>query len=122
MQKYFNCGKHILLQSRTKAGVGLGAMRELVALRLTTIRGGGVWAVVSVDPSTLRVKAKRINITVPERVLDAVDRYAHERGETRSGLLVQAVTEYMGRAGDKRLTKAKRGRPRRTTRDRGGRK
>src|SRR5687767_13960768 len=28
---------------------------------------GGTWAVVSVDPAGLRLKAKRINITVPER-------------------------------------------------------
>jgi predicted RNase H-like HicB family nuclease len=56
----------------------------------------GTWAVVTVDSSSLRLKAKRVNITMPERVLDAVDRYAAREGETRSGLLVRAVTEYMG--------------------------
>lgn len=58
---------------------------------------GGMWAVVSIDPAGLRLKAKRINITVPERVLDAVDRFAQRQGRTRSGLLVEAVTEYIGR-------------------------
>ena len=57
---------------------------------------GGTWGIVSVDPASLRINAKRINITVPQRVLDAVDRYASQRGETRSGLLVRAVTAYMG--------------------------
>ena len=71
---------------------------------------GGVWAIVSVDQSTLRVAAKRINITLPERVLDAIDRFADASGETRSGLLARAATEYIGRAGDKSLPTAKRGR------------
>jgi hypothetical protein len=58
---------------------------------------GGVWAVATADPARLRLSAKRVNVTIPERVLDAVDRFADEQGETRSGLLVRAVTEYMTR-------------------------
>ena len=58
---------------------------------------GGFWAVVSIDQSNLRVKAKRVNITMPERVLDAVDRYAKAESDTRSGLLVKAATAYIGR-------------------------
>ncbi len=58
----------------------------------------GTWAVVSIDPATLRARAKRINITMPERILDAVDRCAQRRGETRSGLLVRAVTEFIDRS------------------------
>ena len=34
---------------------------------------------------------------MPERVLEAADQYAARIGETRSGLLVRAVSEYMGR-------------------------
>src|SRR5712691_4065193 len=68
---------------------------------------GGVWAFVSVDESSLRVQAKRINITLPERVLDAIDRFATANGESRSGLLARAATEYIGRAGDKALPAAK---------------
>ncbi|HUU10760.1 MAG TPA: type II toxin-antitoxin system HicB family antitoxin [Phycisphaerae bacterium] len=59
---------------------------------------GGTWAVVTVDPADLRVKAKRVNITMPERILDAVDRFAEAENETRSGLLVKAATDYMARA------------------------
>lgn len=67
---------------------------------------GGTWAVVSVDPSSLRLKAVRINITVPERVLDAVDRFAVAHGQTRSGLLVEAVTNYMGRGDDRAMPRS----------------
>jgi predicted RNase H-like HicB family nuclease len=55
----------------------------------------GVWAVVEVDISKLSVKSKRVNITVPERLLTTMDYYAKKHGESRSGLLAQAVTEYM---------------------------
>jgi len=70
---------------------------------------GGTWAFVSADVAKLRVNAKRINITIPERVLDAIDRYASEQGQTRSGLLVAAAAAYI--RGDESLPKAKRGRP-----------
>ena len=56
---------------------------------------GGFWAVVPIDPANLRLKSVRVNITLPERVLDSVDRFAADRGKTRSGLLVEAVTSYM---------------------------
>jgi len=55
----------------------------------------GLWALVDIDISKLSLKAKRINITLPERLLSTVDHYARNHGETRSGLLAQAVTEYM---------------------------
>ena len=55
----------------------------------------GIWAVVEVDLSKLSVKSKRVNITVPEHLLRTMDRYAKKHGETRSGLLAQAVAEYM---------------------------
>jgi predicted RNase H-like HicB family nuclease len=48
---------------------------------------GGAWAVVTIDPAGLRASAKRINITIPERILDAIDRFTQERGQTRSGFL-----------------------------------
>jgi predicted RNase H-like HicB family nuclease len=55
----------------------------------------GVWALVAIDTDTLRDNIIRLNITMPERVLDAVDRFAAEHGETRSGLLAQAAVAYM---------------------------
>jgi len=58
---------------------------------------GGTWALVSVDLSKLASKAKRINITLPERVLALVDEQAKREGESRSGLLARAVLNYIGR-------------------------
>ena len=55
----------------------------------------GIWALVQVDISTLSLKSKRINITMPERLVRTVDQYAKKYGSSRSGLLSQAVTEYM---------------------------
>ena len=55
----------------------------------------GIWAIVSIDPSNLRLRARRINITMPERVLDSVDRFAAEKNETRSGLLAKAAQAYI---------------------------
>jgi predicted RNase H-like HicB family nuclease len=57
----------------------------------------GIWALVPIDLSKLSGKSKRINITLPERLLSQVDHYASQRGETRSGFLVQAALEYMSR-------------------------
>lgn len=42
-------------------------------------------------------RAVRVNITLPEELLAAVDRYAARTGHTRSGLLAQAVRERMQR-------------------------
>ncbi len=47
---------------------------------------GGVWAFVTVDLTKLSSKTRRVNITLPERVLNLMDKYADEHGETRSGL------------------------------------
>jgi predicted RNase H-like HicB family nuclease len=58
---------------------------------------GGTWALVTVDLSRLSSKAKRINITLPERVLALVDEQARREGETRSGLLARAALDYIGR-------------------------
>ncbi len=67
------------------------------ALRADSDHADGTWAFVGVDESTLRVKVARIGITMPERVLEAIDRYARSTGETRSGLLAKAAVQYIGR-------------------------
>ena len=55
----------------------------------------GTWALVSVDVAKLSSKTKRVNITLPERVLTLMDNYAARHGETRSGLITQATIEYI---------------------------
>ena len=55
----------------------------------------GIWGIVEIDMGQLSSKSKRINITLPEHLLKTVDNYAKKHGETRSGLLAHAVTEYI---------------------------
>ena len=55
----------------------------------------GVWALVAVDITKLSGKTRRINITLPERVLNVMDKYAAEHGGTRSGLIAEAAIEYI---------------------------
>jgi len=57
----------------------------------------GIWALVQIDLAKLSGKSRRINITLPERLLAQVDDYAARHGETRSGLLAQAALEYISR-------------------------
>ena len=58
---------------------------------------GGIWAVVVVDISKLSSKAKRVNITMPARVLAIVDEAAAREGDSRSGLLARAALSYFER-------------------------
>ena len=58
---------------------------------------GGVWALVPVDLAKLSGKAKRINITLPERALKEMDSCARSLGETRSGFLLRAALEFIAR-------------------------
>jgi predicted RNase H-like HicB family nuclease len=58
---------------------------------------GAIWGMVSINPATLRLKAIRINVTIPERTLDVIDSYAAQHGQTRSGLLAEAAMAYIGR-------------------------
>jgi predicted RNase H-like HicB family nuclease len=58
---------------------------------------GGVWLLVDVDVARLSGRAKRVNITLPERVLAIVDEAAKKEGQTRSGLLAKAALEYVER-------------------------
>ena len=51
---------------------------------------GGVWALVDVDVSKLSGKARRVNISLPERLLVQIDSFAARQGESRSGLLAHA--------------------------------
>ena len=53
------------------------------------------WAIVDVDLSQLGDKAARINITLPRRILRAVDAHARRHGETRSGFLAHAALDAM---------------------------
>ncbi len=63
----------------------------------------GVWVLVPVDVSKLSSKTKRVNITLPERVLAIVDQAAVREGESRSGLLARAALSYVQREAEGQL-------------------
>jgi predicted RNase H-like HicB family nuclease len=56
----------------------------------------GVAILVSVK--TEQPRAIRVNVTLPEDVLEQIDRYAEAHGFTRSGLLAQAAKKLMAGA------------------------
>lgn len=56
---------------------------------------GGTWLLVDIDLSRINIKSKRVNITLPENLLNAIDRYAEAHHLTRSGLLAQAAGQYI---------------------------
>lgn len=55
----------------------------------------GTWALVKVDLSKLTSSTKRVNITMPARVLAVVDEAAVREGDTRSGYLARAALHYL---------------------------
>lgn len=54
-----------------------------------------IWALVAVDVSRLSSAVRRVNITMPARVLAIVDEAAAREGESRSGLLARAALSYI---------------------------
>jgi predicted RNase H-like HicB family nuclease len=75
---------------------------ELAALQRKREFRGWTWAVVDVDLSELGEKATRINISLPQRVLRAIDSHARRSGETRSGFLARAAIDAMRGTPDRR--------------------
>ena len=55
----------------------------------------GIWAVVTVDLSRVNGSARRINVSIPERILARVDDHAKETGDSRSSLMAAALLEYV---------------------------
>jgi predicted RNase H-like HicB family nuclease len=58
---------------------------------------GFAWGVVDVDLGKLSTRSLRVNITVPERLLNTIDDYAERHGESRSAFLPRAALEAMAK-------------------------
>ncbi len=57
---------------------------------------GGIWAFVDIDLSQISGKAKRVNITLPERILNLIDLYGKSHSvKNRSAFLTDAALCYM---------------------------
>ena len=63
----------------------------------------GLWVLVPVDVSKLSSKTRRVNITLPERVLAIVDQAAVREGDSRSGWLARAALSYVQRQAEGQL-------------------
>lgn len=57
----------------------------------------GIWALISVDVSKHLGKSKRINITMPERLLIQIDKFTATAGGNRSAFLAEAAMSYISR-------------------------
>lgn len=64
---------------------------------------GGTWAIVDVDLSKLGGKTQRINISMAERILSKIDRFAESSQKTRSKLLADAALEYIAKHTEDKL-------------------
>jgi len=83
------------LEGLIEEGGVIPAPRPLDYHKKNSDYAGGTWALVEVDARSLRLHAKRVNVTIPQRVLDAVDRAAAAEHDTRSGLLTKAAANYL---------------------------
>jgi predicted RNase H-like HicB family nuclease len=83
------------LEGLLDAGKPLPKASHIEELRRKRAFRHWTWAIVDVDMSQIGDKAARINITLPQRILRAVDAHARRRGETRSGFLARAALDAM---------------------------
>jgi len=72
----------------------VSALAELQSLKEYQ---GFTWGVVDVDLGKLSARSLRVNITVPERLLNTIDEYAERHGESRSAFLTRAALEAMAK-------------------------
>jgi metal-responsive CopG/Arc/MetJ family transcriptional regulator len=50
-----------------------------------------VWLLVDIDESRIDTAPKRVNISLPQRLLTEIDAYAQAHSATRSGFLAEAA-------------------------------
>jgi predicted RNase H-like HicB family nuclease len=79
------------LEGLLEDGESLPEPKPLEEHRKNPELAGWLWGLVDVDLSALSDQAERVNITLPHRLLRAVDAYAKRHGETRSGFLAKAA-------------------------------
>ena len=59
---------------------------------------GGYWLLVDIDLAKVRARAVRLNISLPENLVQRIDSAAKSRGQTRSAFLASAAEHEMARA------------------------
>jgi predicted RNase H-like HicB family nuclease len=81
------------LEGMLEDGESIPNMTPFEDLQRKRAYKGGAWFFVAIDPSKLAGKAKRINITIPERLLEQIDNAAAQERVSRSGFLTAAAVE-----------------------------
>lgn len=59
---------------------------------------GGFWMLVEIDLAKVRARAVRLNISLPENLVQRIDSAAKSRGQTRSAFLASAAEHEMEKA------------------------
>lgn len=59
---------------------------------------GGFWLLVDIDLSRVRSRAIRLNISLPEGLVQRIDATARQRGQSRSAFLATAAEHEMAEA------------------------
>lgn len=59
---------------------------------------GGFWMLVDIDLSRVRSRAIRLNISLPENLVQRIDATARHRGQSRSAFLATAAEHEMAEA------------------------
>lgn len=59
---------------------------------------GGYWLLVDIDLSRVRSRAVRLNISLPESLVQRIDATAKQRGQSRSAFLAKAAEREMAEA------------------------
>jgi predicted RNase H-like HicB family nuclease len=89
------------LEGMLADGEPIPPLTPFEALQKKRAYRGGAWYLVKIDPAKLAGKAKRINVTIPEKLLVQIDKAAETIRTTRSGFLTTAAMEKISR-GDSR--------------------
>jgi len=84
------------IEGMTEDGEPLPEPATLEAVMSDPENRDGVVTLISLKPAPRR--AVRVNVTLPEDVLAEIDRYAEDRGLTRSGFLAHAAKRAMENA------------------------
>lgn len=85
------------LEGMLEDGEPIPAPSAIESLKDDPKYADGIWALITVDLSKISGRSRRVNITLPERVLALVDEAARRSGETRSGYLARLALEAAGR-------------------------
>lgn len=56
---------------------------------------GGVWAMVDLDLTRIKPKSVRLNISLPQPLVERIDRYAKAHHLSRSGFIAKATNDAM---------------------------